>query len=100
MSGSIPLLIVTTLAQFVSIYSTVIVIYILLSWFPNVSILQQVSGFLSSIVDPYLNLFRSFIPPIGGTFDISPIVAIFALNFIGNALQTLVVSQPGLFNSF
>jgi uncharacterized protein YggT (Ycf19 family) len=35
-----------------------------------------------SLVDPYLNFFRRFIPPIGGVMDISPIVAFFTLNLL------------------
>jgi len=34
----------------------------------------------STIVDPYLNLFRGIIPPIGGTLDLSPILAFVVLN--------------------
>lgn len=33
-----------------------------------------------SICDPYLNLFRGIIPPIGGTLDLSPILAFVTLN--------------------
>jgi hypothetical protein len=36
--------------------------------------------FGSTIVDPYLNLFRGIIPPIGGTLDLSPILAFVVLN--------------------
>ena len=31
--------------------------------------------------DPYLNLFKKFIPPIGGMVDVSPIVALLVLQF-------------------
>lgn len=53
---------------------------ILSSWIPefqNSKILQ----FISFYTDPYLNLFRRFIPPIG-MIDISPIVAILCLGVI------------------
>lgn len=55
--------------------------YILLSWFPNAreSAIGQILG---RLVEPYLSIFRRFIPPIGGMIDISPIVALFALSFI------------------
>ena len=32
------------------------------------------------MVDPYLNLFRGIIPPIGGTIDLSPILAFVLLD--------------------
>jgi YggT family protein len=42
-------------------------------------------SFLSPITDPYLNVFRSFIPPLGG-IDFSPILAILALQFVAQML--------------
>lgn len=33
-----------------------------------------------TVTDPYLNLFRGIIPPIGGTLDLSPILAFVTLN--------------------
>ncbi|MGI6105789.1 MAG: YggT family protein [Raoultibacter sp.] len=63
-------------------YSMIIFVYVLMSWFPmNNKIVVDVYEFLGKICDPYLNLFRKFIPPIGGTVDISPIVALLVLQF-------------------
>ena len=39
-------------------------------------------GFLRDVCEPYLGLFRRFIPPIGPV-DVSPIVAILVLQFVG-----------------
>lgn len=60
-----------------NIYSWLIIIYVLMSWIPNAreSGLGQMLG---QIVEPYLEPFRKIIPPIG-MIDISPIVAILAL---------------------
>ncbi|MFD2704879.1 YggT family protein [Salibacterium lacus] len=61
------------------IYSYIIIIYILMSWFPN----ARESSFgriLGAMVEPYLEPFRRIIPPLG-MIDISPIVAIVALHF-------------------
>ena len=41
------------------------------------------------MADPYLNLFRGIIPPIGGTLDLSPILAFFALNIFTNSAAAL-----------
>ena len=41
--------------------------------------------FITETTDPYLNIFRSFIRPIGGAglaFDPSPIIALIALGII------------------
>ncbi len=39
-------------------------------------------GFLRDVTEPYLGLFRRFIPPIGPV-DVSPIVAILVLQIVG-----------------
>ncbi|MEB3147391.1 MAG: YggT family protein [Sphaerospermopsis sp.] len=62
---------------------------ILLTWFPQVNWYNQPFAALSQITDPYLNLFRSIIPPLGG-IDFSPMVAILLLQFLGNGLQAFV----------
>ena len=33
-----------------------------------------------TLCDPYLNLFRGLIPPLGGTIDLSPILAFIVLD--------------------
>jgi len=64
-----------------SVYRYLILGYILMSWFPNARE-SSIGQFIGRIVEPYLSIFRRFIPPIGGMLDISPIVALFALHFI------------------
>lgn len=62
------------------VYSMVIFIYIVMSWFPmGRGIIGDLYRFLGKICDPYLNIFRRFIPPIGGVVDISPILALLVL---------------------
>lgn len=70
-------------------YLAIIVVRLLLTWFPNIGWMQQIVGFLSPITDPYLNLFR-FIPPVGG-LDLSPMLAIFALQFVMNTWTQYIV---------
>ncbi|MCL2826957.1 MAG: YggT family protein [Eggerthellaceae bacterium] len=54
-----------------------------MSWFPSgTGVIAEIKGFLGKICDPYLNIFRKFIPPIGGMIDISPIIALFVLQLI------------------
>ena len=74
-------LVTTTLANFLNIYLLLIIVRILLTWFPTISWMNQIEAFLSPITDPYLNLFRSFIPPIGG-LDLSPVLAILVLQVV------------------
>ncbi|WP_337098637.1 YggT family protein [Paenibacillus sp. YIM B09110] len=80
----------------ISIYSFLIIGYVLLSWLPNARE-SFIGVFLGKVVEPYLGIFRRFIPPIGGMLDISPIVAIFALRFIGLGLTAVVEFIFGIF---
>ena len=83
MSSSIGLL-VTTLSTFLQIYVALMIIRVLLSWFPNINWYDPPFSILSQLTDPYLNLFRSIIPPLGG-IDFSPMIAFFVLQF-GSAI--------------
>jgi len=67
-----------------TVYSFMLVAYVLLSWVPAAQS-SAFGRFLERLCEPYLGLFRKIIPPIG-MIDISPIVAIFMLNFIKNGL--------------
>ena len=90
MNASIALL-AQTLSTFVSFYLVLMFIRILLSWFPNVNWYDPPFSVLSQLTDPYLNIFRSIIPPLGG-IDFSPIFAIFALQFVAQILTGLLGS--------
>ena len=79
MSYSIGLL-ATTLSTFLQIYVALMIIRVLLSWFPNINWYDPPFSILSQLTDPYLNLFRSIIPPLGG-IDFSPMIAFFVLQF-------------------
>ena len=73
------------LAYTAQLFSYLLLIRVLLTWFPGIDWNNGVLSALSSITDPYLNIFRGVIPPIGG-FDISSLLAFFLLNFIMNSL--------------
>ncbi|HLR43462.1 MAG TPA: YggT family protein [Pseudogracilibacillus sp.] len=62
----------------ISIYSYLLIIYILMSWFPGARE-SQFGQIIGSLCEPFLEPFRKIIPPIGGMIDISPIAAIFSL---------------------
>jgi YggT family protein len=61
---------------------------ILLSWIPRMPynpVLSAVVNFIHQVTDPYLNLFRRVLPPVGGggfALDLSPIIAIFVLYIV------------------
>lgn len=71
------------IVKVVDVYTFLIVVYCLLTWIPNQrGWLADVTNALGILVNPFLDLFRKFIPPIGGTIDISPIAAIVVLQLI------------------
>ncbi len=62
--------------------------YILTSWVPQIKN-NFIVEFLEAICEPYLKLFRKFIPPIG-MLDISPVVALIVLSVIQNLIISLL----------
>lgn len=81
-------LLTNSLANFLNIYLLLIFVRILLTWFPTITWMNQIASFLSPITDPYLNIFRSFIPPIGG-LDLSPILAILVLQVVAQLFSSI-----------
>ncbi|MFP7732894.1 YggT family protein [Priestia aryabhattai] len=75
------------LAQLIGLYSWALIIYILMSWVPDVRA-SKFGQLLGSICEPYLEPFRKIIPPIG-MIDISPLVAIFVLRFAERGVLSL-----------
>lgn len=84
------------LAALILVYTLIIFVYIITSLIfsfggrmPYNRWSDAVLGFLRDVCEPYLSIFRRFIPPIG-PLDISPIVAILLLQFGGGILVALV----------
>jgi YggT family protein len=73
------------LQQVITIYSYALIVYILMSWFPNARE-SSIGQLLGRICEPYLEPFRKIIPPIG-MMDISPIVAFLVLNLARSGLS-------------
>ncbi len=51
------------------------------SWIPSLS-QRRIMYFVRFYTEPYLNIFRRIIPPIGGVLDLSPIIGFFALEIV------------------
>ncbi|KMK96586.1 YggT family protein [Rossellomorea marisflavi] len=75
------------LNSLLTLYMWALIIYILMSWFPNARE-TSIGQMLARICEPYLEQFRKFIPPLG-MIDISPIVAFIVLRLAGNGLDQL-----------
>lgn len=75
------------LISLIDAYSLVIFVYVIMSWIPHSSgVIGDVYRVLGKICDPYLNLFKKFIPPIGGVLDITPIFALLLLQIVARFL--------------
>jgi YggT family protein len=82
---------VPIIIQTIQIYTILLIVRILLSWFPNIDWSNPIFSTLSQLTDPYLNLFRSIIPPLGG-LDFSPILAFLLLQFVSRFLVQFAYS--------
>jgi YggT family protein len=76
------------LAMLIGLYSLLIIIRMILSWFGNISYGKPIQ-ILNSITDPYLNWWRERINLRAGNMDLSPIVAIVALSVLQTICSTI-----------
>jgi YggT family protein len=78
------------------VYLILIFVRILMSWIPRMPYNRWLSMFLSfvtDVTDPYLNLFRRFLPPLRigpGALDLSPIVGTFVLLIVSGLVAGLI----------
>ncbi|KAE9590920.1 hypothetical protein Lalb_Chr20g0112681 [Lupinus albus] len=79
------------LGKWLDIYSGVLMVRVLLSWFPNIPWERQPLSAIRDLCDPYLNLFRNIIPPVFDTLDVSPLLAFAVLGTLGSILHTAMV---------
>ena len=72
---------------FVQVMSVLLFLYCILSWFlPQDNVIRQK---IDELVDPFLNPIRSVIPSVG-MFDLSPLILMLILEFIGGVLSKLL----------
>ncbi len=80
----------------VYVYFALILIRIIMSWIPRIPynrVLDAVLTFVRDVTDPYLNLFRRFLPPVRlgpGALDLSPIIATFVLLIVGQIVASVI----------
>jgi YggT family protein len=80
------------------VYLVLIFVRIIMSWIPRIPYNRFLAGFLkfvTDVTDPYLNLFRRFLPPVRlgpGALDLSPIVATFVLIIVSTIVTDLIRS--------
>lgn len=77
-------------------YSVMLFLRVVGSWFPAFQ-KYKFAYFLRFYTDPYLNVFRRIIPPIGGALDLSPLLGFFCLKI---AERTMLWVLMGFFSHF
>ena len=74
---------------FIGVYILVIILWIIASWIRLPYSLNPVQRFLHDVVEPYLRVWRRFIPMIG-PLDLSPMLAILGLIVLREVLDALL----------
>ena len=80
----------------VTVFVVLIFIRILMSYFRSIPYYRALDVFLrfvTEVTDPWLNLFRRFIPPVRvgpAAIDLTPMIAVFALYIIGFIATRLI----------
>jgi YggT family protein len=59
-------------------YTLMLAVRLIASWFSAIAF-HPVIQLIGRFTDPYLNVFRKVIPPIGGALDLSPLLGFFTL---------------------
>lgn len=73
-------------------YELCLLIWCLMSWLPRTgsAVVETVREFLGTICEPYLSIFRGFIPPMGG-IDFSPILAFIVLELVERYILPIIL---------
>ena len=79
------------ISSFIRIYSLLLVIRVFLTWIPSLNY-STVGTVLSQLCDPFLNFFRRIRFLQIGMLDFSPIVAIFTLTLVEQAVNSIIVT--------
>ena len=87
-----PYTIVNLIDTLFNFYSTLIVIWCLLTWIPmkQDGLLADIAAVIGSIVNPYLDLFRKIMPSTIG-IDFSPVIAVLALTVVERLLISIIL---------
>lgn len=84
------------ISALITVYIIIIIAYIFTSMYFNVGgripysrWSRAILDFLRDVSEPYLSIFRRFIPPLG-PLDLSPMVAIIVLIVVGEIVVSLI----------
>jgi YggT family protein len=85
------MLLIGLVSDLVQLLSLLIIVRAVLSWIPGLDSAHPVIRFIMRVTDPILEPIRRVIPPLGG-FDLSPIIALLLVQFVGKLVIQLLVS--------
>jgi len=74
-------MIAQTIRLLFSCYTIFLIIRVIGSWLPQLRD-HNFMRFIAHYTDPYLNIFRRIIPPIGGMIDVSPLIGFMFLQLL------------------
>ena len=80
----------------ITVYVVLIFIRILMSYFRSIPYYRALDVFLrfvTEVTDPWLNLFRRFIPPVRmgpAALDLTPMIAVIVLILLGRVVTSLI----------
>ncbi len=78
-------MIAKTIRLLFSCYTIFLIVRVLGSWIPQFRN-HNFMRFIAFYTDPYLNIFRRIIPPIGGMIDVSPLLGFVFLQLLEKIL--------------
>ena len=82
------------IAAVINIYSIIILVRIVLSWFSK-SVSGKPVEFIHKVTDPYLDLWRNLFKFRIGNLDFSVVAAVVSLSFLQSIFRMLSVSETG-----
>jgi YggT family protein len=85
----LPISIRAIVAAALQFYSLLIIVYVIMTWFPVSGVMEDFFRVLASLVEPYLVLFRRFVPSMGG-MDFSPFIALLVIWAVQNYVVRLI----------
>ena len=88
------------LGALITVYTIIIIAWVVISLVLSLGVrvpysrwFSAVMDFLRDVTEPYLRIFRRFVPRIG-PFDLSPMVAIIALQIVGGLVVSAISPGP------
>lgn len=94
--GNIIILFLGTVLYFLKLYFLLLVVRVLLYWFPSVSFFDEPFYSISKLTDPYISLFNSLLPSILG-MDLSPLLGFLILQVLIDAVPRAISKIGSMF---